>query len=250
MEESGYEFAAERYRPIPPVTLEQLIHAIETPEGEPIQQVTDAMIAADRLTELGDRLVDHFVSRARESGASWADIGQGLGVSKQAAQKRFTGGRRASFRLTKGGLFTRFDEEGRFVVQTAVKHAHDLHSGEIGTLHVVIGLADPGSGRAAETLADLTGSIADLSTAARTALRGPKRPRKVKHLPFTDNCKKTLELALREAIRAESRSIGPEHILLGLLRAESSEGARLLRGHGVTRERVDAWIGDHPVGDG
>lgn len=230
-------------------TLQDLIQAIEASRGRPLQQVTDAMISADRLSELGDRLVDHFVNRARESGASWSEIGQSLGVSKQAAQKRFTGGRRAGARLAKGGLFTRFDETGRFVVQTAVKHAQDLRSDEIDTLHLVMGLVDPGSGRSGETLADLAGSSEEVSAAARAALSGPKRPRKVKHLPFTDDCKKTLELALREAIRGESRSIGSEHVLLGLLRDEGSEGARVLSSLGITRKRVETWIADHPAGD-
>lgn len=230
-------------------TLQDLIQAIEASEDEPLQQVTDAMITADRISELGDRLVDHFVNRARESGASWSEIGHSLGVSKQAAQKRFTRGRRAGVRLARGGLFTRFDEAGRFVVQTAVKHAQDHRSHEINTLHLVMGLADPGSGRAAEALADLAGSIEELSAAARGALRGPKRPRKVKHLPFADDCKKTLELALREAIRAQSRSIGSEHVLLGLLRDEGSEGALVLSSLGITRKRVEAWIADQAAND-
>jgi hypothetical protein len=229
-----------------PVALDDLISMIERPEREPLQCLTDAMILSGRIGELGEQLVDHFVNQAREGGASWAEIGRSLGVSKQAAQKRFTGGRRGSFEMSKGGLFSRFDESGRFVVQTAVKQAHGLRSTDINTLHLVMGLADPESGRASTAIADLAGSATAVSDAARDSLTGPKRSKTIKHLPFTDDCKKVLELALREAIRAESRSIGSEQILLGLLRTGGSDGARLLVEHDLSRDRVQAWLDDHP----
>ena len=47
------------------------------------------MLAADRLGDVADHLVGHFVDQARRSGASWTDIGRSMGVSKQAARKRF-----------------------------------------------------------------------------------------------------------------------------------------------------------------
>nr|BFE84982.1 hypothetical protein GCM10020093_075830 [Planobispora longispora] len=34
-------------------------------------------------------LLDQAVSRARETGASWAEVGEAMGVSKQAAHERF-----------------------------------------------------------------------------------------------------------------------------------------------------------------
>ena len=41
------------------------------------------------MDELTDSLIGHFVDQARRSGASWTDIGRSMGVTKQAAQKRF-----------------------------------------------------------------------------------------------------------------------------------------------------------------
>ena len=54
-----------------------------------LDQLTDAVLAADHLGEVADHLIGHFVDQARRSGASWTDIGRSMGVSKQAAQKRF-----------------------------------------------------------------------------------------------------------------------------------------------------------------
>ncbi len=53
------------------------------------------------------------------------------------------------------------------------------------------------------------------------------------HLRFTPLAKKSLELALREALAAGDRHIGAEHVLLGLLRDEHASAVRVLRRAGV-----------------
>src|ERR671912_1734301 len=73
----------------PPVRLDDLIDAITKVHAEPLDQLTDAVLAAAALGEVADHLIGHFVDQARRSGASWTEIGRSMGVSKQAAQKRF-----------------------------------------------------------------------------------------------------------------------------------------------------------------
>src|SRR3954465_7407261 len=71
------------------VSLDTLIHAIKKVHPDALDQLTDAMLAAEHLGEVADHLIGHFVDQARRSGASWTDIGKCMGVTKQAAQKRF-----------------------------------------------------------------------------------------------------------------------------------------------------------------
>src|SRR6188474_3082925 len=71
------------------VRLDDLINAITKVHDEPLDQLTDAVLAADHLGDVADHLIGHFVDQARRSGASWTDIGRSMGVTKQAAQKRF-----------------------------------------------------------------------------------------------------------------------------------------------------------------
>src|SRR5215204_5877944 len=75
----------------PPTTirLDDLIDAIRKVHADELEQLTSAMVAADHLGDLADHLIGHFVDQARRSGASWTDIGRAMGVTKQAAQKRF-----------------------------------------------------------------------------------------------------------------------------------------------------------------
>jgi ATP-dependent Clp protease ATP-binding subunit ClpA len=52
-------------------------------------------------------------------------------------------------------------------------------------------------------------------------------------MPFTDEARESLELALREAIALQQREIGDGHILLGLLRTTSGLGIRVLEAQGL-----------------
>src|ERR1700754_1783637 len=75
--------------PPTPIRLDDLIAAIKKGHPDVLDQLSDAVIAADHLGEVADHLIGHFVDQARRSGASWTEIGQSMGVTKQAARKRF-----------------------------------------------------------------------------------------------------------------------------------------------------------------
>jgi ATP-dependent Clp protease ATP-binding subunit ClpA len=62
------------------------------------------------------------------------------------------------------------------------------------------------------------------------------------HVPLTPRSKKSLELALREAIHLGHRSIGTEHLLLGLVREDGCSAARILAARGVDRDRVRSAV--------
>jgi hypothetical protein len=68
-----------------------LVHYVEdhAPGSDPLGQVETAYAAARELSDSADQLINHFVMRARAAGLSWTQIGTRMGVSKQAARKRF-----------------------------------------------------------------------------------------------------------------------------------------------------------------
>src|SRR5690348_3913607 len=101
------------------VTLESLINSLdaELDEADVLTKVSEARQRARGLAELGDQLVDHYVTAARASGASWAQIGDAMGVSKQAAQQR------------KGAaMFERYTDRARHVVVLAQEEARKFGS--------------------------------------------------------------------------------------------------------------------------
>src|SRR5258705_1639125 len=107
-----------------PVRLDELIDAIKKVHTDALDQLSDAVIAADHLGDVADHLIGHFVDQARRSGASWTDIGRSMGVTKQAAQKRFVPkGPSEAPDLDPSQGFTRFTERARNVVMAAQNEA-------------------------------------------------------------------------------------------------------------------------------
>src|ERR1700743_2377080 len=74
-----------------PVPLDNLISYVKPlhPDGGPLENVSDAFTVSTQMDEQSDALIGYFVDQARRSGASWSQIGGAMGVTKQAAQKRF-----------------------------------------------------------------------------------------------------------------------------------------------------------------
>src|SRR3954462_5029380 len=106
----------------PPVRLDDLIGAIAGAHAEPLDRLTDAVVLAEHLGEVADSLIGHFVDQARRAGASWSEIGRSMGVTKQAAQKRFVA-RGESPDLDASQGFSRFTDRARKVVVTAQEEA-------------------------------------------------------------------------------------------------------------------------------
>src|SRR5690349_24449721 len=119
-----------------PVRLDDLIGVIKQVHDEPLEQLTDAVLAAESLGEIADHLIGHFVDQARRSGASWTEIGKCMGVTKQAAQKRFVSKvPDAASALDPNTGFGRFTPRARNVVVEAQNKAHNAGNAEIQPAH-------------------------------------------------------------------------------------------------------------------
>jgi hypothetical protein len=229
----------------PPARLDDLIEYVKSqhPEGDALQHLSEAVLTSERLGELADHLIGHFVDQARKAGASWTDIGQSMGVSKQAAQKRFVPKMSESEQAGEydAGTFGRFTLRARAVTvaaQTEARRArHDYIAGE----HIVLGLLTQPEGLGAKAITAL-GVPLDAVRDAVVAAYGPAVDDVPEHIPFTPESKKVLELTLREALRLGHNYIGTEHILLGVLSKEDGLGARVLTELGITKELAEGWL--------
>src|SRR5215210_4448913 len=114
-------------RMVPAVRLDDLIDAItKVHPDNSLDQLSDAVLAADHLGEVADHLIGHFVDQARRSGASWTDIGRRMGVTKQAAQKRFVP--KGSGEIGPEEGFSRFTPRARNVVVKAQEEARSAEN--------------------------------------------------------------------------------------------------------------------------
>ncbi|PTM95901.1 MULTISPECIES: Clp protease N-terminal domain-containing protein [unclassified Streptomyces] len=225
--------------PIPAssVRLDDLIAAIKKVHSQPLDQLQDAVIAADHLGEVADHLIGHFVDQARRSGASWTDIGQSMGVTRQAAQKRFVPKESAELDLSQG--FSRYTLRARNVVMSAHNEAKAASNAEVAPAHLVIGLLAEPEGLAAKALVQ-QGLTLDSVREAATAALPPAADEAPELVPYSSDAKKVLELTFREALRLGHNYIGTEHILLAML--EFEHGTGVLSGLGVEKAPVEAEL--------
>jgi len=73
----------------------------------------------------------------------------------------------------------------------------------------------------------------------RRGCRGPAQPgHTARSAPFTPRAKKALELSLRESLRLGHAFIGPEHVLLGLIREGQGPAVQVLAAGGTPLDDI------------
>ncbi|MFF2326308.1 MULTISPECIES: Clp protease N-terminal domain-containing protein [unclassified Streptomyces] len=223
-----------------PVRLDDLIEAIKKSHTDALDQLSDAVIAADHLGEVADHLIGHFVDQARRSGASWTDIGKSMGVTRQAAQKRFVAkapGEPSDLDPSQG--FGRFTPRAKNVVMAAQNEARAAGNDQVRTEHLVLGLLSEAEGLGAAFITSQGITPEAVRRAATEAL--PAAADELPDLiPYDGGARKALELTYREALRLGHDYIGTEHILLALL--EQEDGRGVLTGLGVDKAAVEAAV--------
>jgi ATP-dependent Clp protease ATP-binding subunit ClpA len=211
-----------------PVPLDNLIAYVKTlhPEGGPLDNLSDAMVVSARLDEQSDALIGYFVDQARRAGASWSQIGSSVGVSKQAAQKRFV--------PREGGLvpegeqiFSRFTPRAHNVLAAGGRLAGDQG---IDAAHLAAALLTEPEGVAAKIIqrAGLTGEqVCTAVGAGPVEPAGDAGPAALRGLSFTEDGQAALKGTLKAALRLGHNYIGTEHLLLGILFAGGPAGQAL-----------------------
>lgn len=218
-------------------TLSSLIDDVEAraPSEEPLDLLSTASATAGELGELSDALLSHYVDRCRRSGLSWAEIGTGLGVTKQAVQKRFTP--REGQQPGWWGRAT--GRAQKLVTDAAPTAARGLGHGWVGTEHLLLGLlSDPQclaavalerQGVTEEAVAAAVGDRLGKGTAPDAG-------------PFTPRAWAALEAAPRHALGLGHNYIGTEHVLLALLGGVGGVAAEVLTDLGVTAATARASV--------
>jgi hypothetical protein len=226
-----------------PARLDDLIdHVIgAVPNADPLARLSTAVLTAQQLGDIADHLIGHFVDQARRAGASWTEIGESMGVTKQAAQKRFVPRTASDERPAAEGQYARFTERARRVVVLAQDHARRGGYSHVIVEHILLGLLDVPEALAARALVAQGVSLDGARDRTMAALPAPAGV-VLDHVPFTGASKKLLQLTLREALRLGHNYIGTEHILLAILGDADSAPEKILRDAGVDRGTAEEWL--------
>jgi Clp amino terminal domain, pathogenicity island component len=226
-----------------PVPLDNLIAYVKTlhPDGGPLENVTDAFAVSARLDEQSDALIGYFVDQARRSGASWSQIGAAMGVSKQAAQKRFVPSKAADLMEGNPQPFSRFTPRAA----RAMVAAGQLAAPEpLGASHLAAALLSEPAGVAAKAIA-AAGLTPEQVSAALGAGPAPQVETPdsagLLELSFDPSAKDALKGALKSALRLSHNYIGTEHLLIGVL-ATDGPVTDAFSGLGMPRQRAEELI--------
>src|SRR5215467_11152312 len=205
------------------VRLPDLMRAVEQRAGSySLDRVEAALGVSEELASGADELIGHFVTEARRAGCSWTQIGERIGVSKQAARQRFT----LQPALASPGNPER---QPRLMacLEAAAREASADGAAEIGTHHQLLGLYQEGV--AAAILEKLGVRPDDVRRAARAMFPGGGGPGE-RPPPESAEARAAVEGAAGLARRAGLPYVGTEH-LLGALALDPGSRARRVLGH-------------------
>ncbi|HEX9037301.1 MAG TPA: Clp protease N-terminal domain-containing protein [Ktedonobacterales bacterium] len=137
------------------------------------------------------------------------------------------------------GRFDKFTERARKVLSLAQEEALRFNHNYIGTEHLLLGLIREQDGTAAKALKNLGVELNKVRAAVEFIIgRGDQIV--LGDVGLTPRSRKVIELAVDEARRLGHRSIGTEHLLLGIVREGVASG--VLESLGANLEMVRAEV--------
>lgn len=229
-----------------PVRLDDLIAAIRKVHDDPLDQLSDAVLAAAHLDEVADSLIGHFVDQARRSGASWTAIGTSMGVSKQAAQKRFVDRvSAAGGPADESNPFSRFTPRAANVLMAANAAAAADRAEFVSPGHVAAAMTDDPQALVFVVLREFgvdAEAFAQAVTPLVPASRDIPESEASTVVPYDDAAKAVLEATVGAAVDLGHNYVGTEHLLLGLF-ADNSV-AEALTGLGLDKTAIRDKIVD------
>jgi len=139
------------------------------------------------------------------------------------------------------GMFDKFTERARDLVQTAqdimVRYKHT----QLDTEHLLLAMLEKHDGLALKILTHLSVDTRSLTQSVEAALaRAPKvqYSDSETQIYITPRSKRVFDLATEESQRLKDDYIGVEHLLLGLIKEGDGGAARFLKQNGVDEEKV------------
>ncbi len=130
-------------------------------------------------------------------------------------------------------MFEKFTERARRVIILARTEAEKRQHEYLGTEHLLLGIIKEASGVALSVLQNMNVSLRQLESELEARMPPSENILTLGEIPFSPRAKKVLELAVEEARLLGQSYIGTEHLLLGILKEDSSTAAAVLKGMGM-----------------
>jgi len=135
-------------------------------------------------------------------------------------------------------MWQRFTERARRIILLAQEEAGKMHSSNVGTEHLLLGLVRENEGVAAQVLQKMGVSLQKVRQEIEAEVPAGNADTSSETPRLTPKSKRVLELAAEEARRLRHNYIGTEHLLLALLREKDGMAATVLNKLGLNLEKA------------
>ena len=140
--------------------------------------------------------------------------------------------------------FDKFTDKARHVLVLAREEAAALKCPQVGTEHLLLGLAKEPDGIAAQALERVGITYEKAAEVVAAMVDGQQPAQAGANIPFTPRTKRVLENALREAMQMGQSYISTEHLLLGIVREGEGGAIDAMAKLGVEVDAVRSALND------
>ncbi|MBV9606966.1 MAG: hypothetical protein JO027_17770 [Solirubrobacterales bacterium] len=193
-----------------------------------VAEIADPDTALRALTALRQELdatEPELVLRALQDGASWSQIARALGITKQAAHRKYRYLFEHAINVPPSAKLL-VTGEARRAIQYAREEAKRLRQPAVGTEHILLGILRCERSSGARALNAVGITLARARASLHTTLPGllPEQLESTEADGISQQARRILERSVREAVQRGDGYLGVEHLLLALL-ADSRNGA-------------------------
>jgi hypothetical protein len=148
-------------------------------------------------------------------------------------------------RRISSGMFDQYTESARRAIFFARYEVSQSGGTTIESEHLLLGVLRQDGGVLSRFMRDAT--LTDVRNEITGRMTVKEKVATSVDLPFSNESNRILAYAAEEAERLRSANIGPEHLLLGMLREDKSTAAQVLHQHGLKLDVIREVLARAPM---
>ena len=135
-------------------------------------------------------------------------------------------------------MYEQFTQRVRRIFNNARREAIRVRHDHVGPEHILLALIGEKESAAAQVLANLAVNLDEVRENLVASLEEGNITIPFNEIPFDEDARAVINYAIEESRAMNHNYVGTEHVLLGLLRAETSVASQVLIGMGIDLDTI------------